>query len=451
MAEKLPTIPKSIESEQAFLGSLIQDPKSWEKIDKRPDVDDFFDPVNKTIYKEIYELLINDQPIDILMLEEALKNKSLLEKVGGIDYLTNLVRKRPTSAHVAAYGEKIIEKALMRRLISVSTKTIENVTNSEDGVKDILDKAESDIFSITTDSEKKHGLQKIGPIVNDMVENIYETKGKTNQIITGFSKLDEIVKGFQKSDLVVIAGRPSMGKTSLAMNIAEDIVFKQGKKVGFFSLEMSSQSIALRMLSSLSRVETSKIRDELDGLSSADTKSVTSAIEMVKDCDFFIDDSAGMTPMDLKAKARRMKRETGIDVLVIDYLQLISIPNFREGRVNELAEVTRILKSIAKDCDMPVIALSQLNRLVEARNDKRPYLSDLRESGAIEQDADIVLFIYRDEVYNKNSDDKGVAEINVAKHRNGETGMAKLTFLRHCTRFEDYHPQIINAAKGDDV
>ena len=261
MAEKLPTIPKSIESEQAFLGSLIQDPKSWEKIDKRPEVDDFFDPVNKIIYNEIYELLINDQPVDILMLEEALKNKSLLDKVGGIEYLANLVRKTPTSAHVAAYSDKITEKSLMRRLISVSTKTIENVTNSEEDIKNILDKAESDIFSITTDSEKKYGLQKIGPIVNDMVDNIYQNKGNIDQIFTGFSKLDELVKGFQKSDLVVIAGRPSMGKTALAMNIAEDIVIKQKKKVGFFSLEMSSESIALRLLSSLSRISTSQIRD----------------------------------------------------------------------------------------------------------------------------------------------------------------------------------------------
>ena len=256
-----------------------------------------------------------------------------------------------------------------------------------------------------------------------------------------FSKL---VSDLQKSDLIIIAGRPSMGKTAFAMNIAQDIVFKQKKKVGFFSLEMSAQSIALRMLSSLSSVSQQKIRTGDYEASSKDTKNVTSAIEMMNDndCHFYIDDTAAISPMDLRSKARRMKRETGLDMIIVDYLQLMSIPQYSENRVNEIAEVTRSLKAIAKELDLPVIALSQLNRGVETRNDKRPFLSDLRESGSIEQDADLIVFLYREEVYDKNTDQKNIAEIRVEKHRNGPTGLVKLTFVPHCTRFEDYFPQV---------
>jgi replicative DNA helicase len=228
------------------------------------------------------------------------------------------------------------------------------------------------------------------------------------------------------------------------MNIAQDIVFKQKKKVGFFSLEMSAQSIALRMLSSLSSVSQQKIRTGDYEVSSKDTKNVTSAIEMMNDndCHFYIDDTAAISPMDLRSKARRMKRETGLDMIIVDYLQLMSIPQYSENRVNEIAEVTRSLKAIAKELDLPVIALSQLNRGVETRNDKRPFLSDLRESGSIEQDADLIVFLYREEVYDKNTDQKNIAEIRVEKHRNGPTGLVKLTFVPHCTRFEDYFPQV---------
>jgi replicative DNA helicase len=226
------------------------------------------------------------------------------------------------------------------------------------------------------------------------------------------------------------------------MNIAQDIVFKQHKKVGFFSLEMSAQSIALRMLSSLSSVSQQKIRTSDYEASSKDTKSVASAIEMMQGCDFFIDDTASMSPMELRSKARRMKREVGIDMIVVDYLQLMSIPRYSENRVNEIAEVTRALKAIAKELDIPVVALSQLNRGVESRNDKRPFLSDLRESGSIEQDADLIVFLYREEVYDKTTDQKNIAEIRVEKHRNGPTGVVRLTFVPHCTRFEDYSPQL---------
>jgi len=445
MATKIPSTPKAIEAEQALLGSLIMDSAAWDKVSDKIDANDFYDPNNRIIFKEIYNLSSNGQPIDIIVLEECLKSKDCLVKIGGLEYLGNLIKKVSTSAHIISYAEIIKEKSVMRELINISTRTIHNIHQSEQGdVKNLLDKAESEIFAITADSKAKDGLQKIGPIVNEYIDIVYKKKlnNEIDYLLTGYSKLDELVAGLQKSDLIIIAGRPSMGKTAFAMNIAQDIVFKQNKKVGFFSLEMSAQSIALRMLSSLSSVSQQKIRTSDYEASPKDTKSITSAIEMMQGCDFFIDDTASMSPMDLRSKARRMKRESGIDMIVVDYLQLMSIPRYSENRVNEIAEVTRSLKAIAKELDIPVVALSQLNRGVESRNDKRPFLSDLRESGSIEQDADLIIFLYREEVYDKTTDQKNIAEIRVEKHRNGETGVVKLTFVPHCTRFEDYSPQL---------
>ena len=441
----LPNTPISIESEKALLGSLIIDSESWEKISNIITPADFYDSKNRDVFSEIYDLQINDQPLDILILEESLKSRDKLSKIGGIDYLKELAKTVPTSAHIIKYAEIVREKSVMRKLISASTRTIESIhDDSSEDLKAILDKAEADIFSIASDTKKNEGLIKIGPIVNDMVDSIYNKKNNNiiDYLLTGYKKLDELMGGLQNSDLIVIAARPSMGKTALAMNIAQDIVFKQKKKVGFFSLEMSSQSIALRMLSSLSTVEFSKIRTGDYESSNDDTRSVTQAIEMMQDCSLFIDDTGSITPMTLRSRVRRMKRETGIDMIILDYLQLMTLPEKSENRVNEIASITRQLKSLAKELDIPIIALSQLNRSLEQRNDKRPFLSDLRESGSIEQDADVVMFIYRDDVYNPNSEDKNIAEINIAKHRNGPTGTTKLTFLSHCTRFEDYHPQI---------
>ena len=440
----IPKTPTSIESEKALLGSLIIDSESWEKISNLVTPSDFYDGNNRDIFSEIYDLQIHDQPLDILILEESLKSRDKLIKVGGIEYLKELAKTVPTSAHIVKYAEIVREKSVMRKLIGASTRTIENIHQDGDDIRTILDKAEADIFSIASDTKKNEGLIKIGPIVNDMVDSIYNKKNNNviDYLLTGYSKLDDIMGGLQNSDLIVIAARPSMGKTALAMNIAQDIVFKQKKKVGFFSLEMSSQSIALRMLSSLSAVEFSKIRTGDYESSNDDTRAVTQAIDMMQDCSMYVDDTGSITPMTLRSRARRMKRETGIDMIILDYLQLMTLPDKSENRVNEIASITRQLKSLAKELDIPVIALSQLNRSLEQRNDKRPFLSDLRESGSIEQDADVVMFIYRDDVYNPNSEDKNIAEINIAKHRNGPTGTAKLTFRSHCTRFEDYHPQI---------
>ena len=440
----IPKTPISLESEKALLGSLIIDCESWEKISNLVTPSDFYDANNRDIFVEIYELQINDQPLDILILEESLKSRDKLNKIGGMEYLKELAKAVPTSAHIEKYAQIVREKSVMRKLIGASTRTIENIHQDEGDIRTILDKAEADIFSIASDSKKNEGLVKIGPIVNEMVDSIYNKKNNNviDYLLTGYSKLDELMGGLQNSDLIVIAARPSMGKTALAMNIAQDIVFKQKKKVGFFSLEMSSQSIALRMLSSLSAVQFSKIRTGDYESSNDDTRAVTQAINMMQDCPLYVDDTASITPMTLRSRARRMKRETGIDMIILDYLQLMTLPDKSENRVNEIASITRQLKSLAKELDIPIIALSQLNRSLEQRNDKRPFLSDLRESGSIEQDADVVMFIYRDDVYNPNSEDKNIAEINIAKHRNGPTGTAKLTFLSHCTRFEDYHPQI---------
>ena len=445
MEPKLPSTPKSLEAEQAFLGSLIMDSSAWDQISHLIQGKDFFDVNNKIIFNEIYDLASAGQIIDVVVLEDCLKSKGVLDRVGGLSYLAQLARKVPTSAHIKAYADIIKEKSIMRELINISNRTVQAVHQSEQGdVKQVLDKAESDIFGITSQSAVNDGLHKIGPVVNTYIETVYSKKNsdEIDYLLSGYSEFDKLVSGLQKSDLIIIAGRPSMGKTAFAMNIAQDIVFKQKKKVGFFSLEMSAQSIALRMLSSLSSVSQQKIRTGDYEASPKDTKAVTSAIEMMNDCDFYIDDTAAISPMDLRSKARRMKRETGIDMIVVDYLQLMSIPQYSENRVNEIAEVTRSLKAIAKELDLPVIALSQLNRGVETRNDKRPFLSDLRESGSIEQDADLIIFLYRDEVYDPNTDQKNIAEIRVEKHRNGPTGFVKLTFVPHCTRFEDYFPQV---------
>ncbi|MED5502242.1 MAG: replicative DNA helicase [Pseudomonadota bacterium] len=447
METKIPTTPKSIEAEQAFLGSLIMDSSAWDQVSHLIQSKDFFDANNKLIFNEIYDLASAGQIIDVVILEDCLRSKGVLERIGGLSYLAELARKVPTSAHIKAYVDIIKEKSVMRELINISNKTVQAVHQSEQGdVKQILDKAESEIFGISSHSMINDGLHKIGPVVNTYIETVYSKKNsdEVDYLLTGYSEFDKLVSGLQKSDLIIIAGRPSMGKTAFAMNIAQDIVFKQKKKVGFFSLEMSAQSIALRMLSSLSSVSQQKIRTGDYEASSKDTKNVTSAIEMMNDndCHFYIDDTAAISPMDLRSKARRMKRETGLDMIIVDYLQLMSIPQYSENRVNEIAEVTRSLKAIAKELDLPVIALSQLNRGVETRNDKRPFLSDLRESGSIEQDADLIVFLYREEVYDKNTDQKNIAEIRVEKHRNGPTGLVKLTFVPHCTRFEDYFPQV---------
>ena len=448
MATKIPSVPKSIEAEQAFLGSLIMDATAWEKVTDKIDVNDFYDANNKVIFRELLNLALSNQSIDILVLEEALKTKSVLDKIGGVEYLKDLVKKLPTSAHIETYAGIIKEKSLMRKLISSSTNIIEQVHQSEEGnVKDILDKAETEIFGITTDTKINDGLVKIGPIVNQLIDVIYDKKNnnKIDYLLTGFKKVDERLGGLQKSDLIVIAGRPSMGKTAFSMNIAQDIVFKQNKKVGFFSLEMSAQQIATRMLSSLSGVSQQKIRTGDYESSTSDTKAVTSGIEMMQECNFFVDETPSITPMDLRGKARRMKREHGVDMIIVDYLQLMGVTrtrNFDQNRVNEISEITRSLKALAKELDIPVVALSQLNRRVEERNDKRPFLSDLRESGSIEQDADIVIFLYRDDQYNPSSENKNVAEVNISKHRNGPVGLEQLTFIPHCTRFEDYYPQV---------
>ena len=333
----LPKTPISIESEKALLGSLIIDSESWEKISNLITPQDFYDSKNRDVFSEIYDLQVNDQPLDILILEESLKSRDKLSKIGGIEYLKELAKTVPTSAHIIKYAEIVREKSVMRKLIGASTRTIESIhQDSSEDIRTILDKAEADIFSIASDTKKHEGLVKIGPIVNDMVDSIYNKKNNNiiDYLLTGYKKLDELMGGLQNSDLVVIAARPSMGKTALAMNIAQDIVFKQKKKVGFFSLEMSSQSIALRMLSSLSAVEFSKIRTGDYESSNDDTRSVTQAIEMMQDCSLYIDDTGSITPMTLRSRARRMKRETGIDIIILDYLQLMTLPDKSENRVN---------------------------------------------------------------------------------------------------------------------
>ena len=450
MSSKIPSTPHAIEAEQALLGSLIMESTSWDKISDKILASDFFDSKNRIIFREIGDLIINGQVIDLLILEESLKSKGALNEAGGREYLASLTRIVPTHAHISQYAEIIKEKSVARELINVSTSTIQNVHQGDLGdINTILDRAEQDIFKIASKSSGAYDLQQIGPVVKTYIEKVYAKRdsNELDYLLTGYKELDDLISGFQKSDLIIIAGRPSMGKTAFAMNVAQHMVFKQKKRVGFFSLEMSSEAIALRMLSSLSSVSQQNIRTGDYEKKAGETTAVTSAIELMNDCEFYVDDTAGISPMELRSKARRLKRGSGIDVIIVDYLQLMSIPKFSENRVNEIGEVTRALKALAKELDVPVIALSQLNRGVESRQDKRPFLSDLRESGSIEQDADLITFLYRDEVYNDDSKFKNMAEVIVAKHRNGPIGTINLTWIPHSTTFQDYHPQVY----GDGV
>ena len=312
---------------------------SWDKISDKILASDFFDSKNRIIFREISDLIINGQVIDLLILEESLKSKGALSDVGGREYLASLTRVVPTHAHISQYAEIIKEKSVARELINISTSTIQNVHQGDLGdINTILDRAEQDIFKIASKSSGAYDLQQIGPVVKSYIEKVYAKRDsdELDYLLSGYKELDDLISGFQKSDLIIIAGRPSMGKTAFAMNVAQHMVFKQKKRVGFFSLEMSSEAIALRMLSSLSSVSQQNIRTGDYEKKAGETTAVTSAIELMNDCEFYVDDTAGISPMELRSKARRLKRGSGIDVIIVDYLQLMSIPKFSENRVNEM-------------------------------------------------------------------------------------------------------------------
>lgn len=433
--------PYSLEAEQSILGGLLLDNKAWDKIQNKLCVDDFYRAEHKILFHSIADLAKRDKPFDVVTLLNSLKSHEQLDDAGGEVYLFELANNTPSVANVAAYADIVREKSVQRQLIAIAAEIADSAYNPQGReVPELLDLAETKVFAIAEQTGGDGGPESIKSILVKTVEKIdmlYHSPDAITGLATGLSDLDEMTSGLQPSDLVIVAGRPSMGKTTLVMNMAENAAIKDGRPVLVFSMEMPADSLAMRMMSSLGRIDQHRIRT--GKLDDDDWPRVTSSVHMLSEAPLFIDDTPALTPAEMRARARRLAKEHGqLGLIVVDYLQLMKVPGFKaDSRTAEISEISRSLKALAKELEVPVIALSQLNRSLEQRTDKRPVMSDLRESGAIEQDADLICFIYRDEVYNPDSPDKGTAEIIIAKQRNGPIGRIRVSFLGKYTRFED--------------
>ena len=430
--------PQNVEAEKSVLGSVFLDNDSLLRIVDLISPEDFYRKSHALIYQAFLKLFERGDPIDLITVESELQKMGVLEQVGGIDYLMELAEFVPTPVHVVKYAQIVKEKAVLRELISVCHEIIRKCHESDKDVEELLDEAESLIFAIS-EKRTRSDFSPSRELVKAAISQL-ETLAHKRQLITGiptgFYDLDRMTAGLQPSDLVVVAARPGMGKTSFVLNIALNVALEEGGTVAIFSLEMSKEQIALRMLSSVSRVDYQKLRT--GNISPDDWKSIIEAASELSDASIYIDDTPAISVLEMRAKARRLQAEHGLDLIIVDYLQLMRGRGRKENRQQEISEISRSLKGLAKELNVPVVAVSQLSRAVEARTDKRPQLSDLRESGAIEQDADLVLFIYRDEVYNKATAEPNVAEVIIGKQRNGPVGTVKLTFIKECTKFENY-------------
>ncbi|MGH7256558.1 MAG: replicative DNA helicase [Nitrospirales bacterium] len=427
--------PQNLEAEQCVLGAILLDNGAIAKAMELLTEEDFYRTAHRKIFTAMLDLSEQSEAIDLLTLSEHLKEKGEIEAVGGSAYLAELVQVVPTAANIRYHSKIVSEKSLLRRLISTSTDVIargyEGTTNPED----LLDYAERVVFSLAQ-GKLGVGFTPLHHIIKeslDLVDRLSKRQERVTGIPTGFSRLDDLTAGLQPSDLIVIAGRPSMGKTSLALGIAEHAAVHYGHTVGIFSLEMSKEQLVLRMLSSLALVDSHTLR--VGRLQKEDWWRLAEAAGKLEQAPIFIDDTGALTVQQMRGKARRLKAERGLDLLVVDYLQLMQGASDSESRQQEISDISRSLKALAKELNLPVVALSQLSRAVESRKPPIPMLADLRESGAIEQDADLVIFIYRDEVYNSDTDRKGVADILVKKHRNGPTGEVELVFLDKYAKF----------------
>lgn len=435
------TPPHSIEAERSVLGALMLDQRAWDQIVDRLSEKDFYHKEHRIIFKVIARLVEHDKPIDVLTVSEALKEQQNLEAAGGEVNLFELANDTPSSANIIAYADIVRERSVLRQLISAASQIAENAFQSHGkSVVELLDTAERIVFAISEQGARGEGPQNIKAYLAktmDRIDTLFHSNTPITGTPTGYHDLDDMTSGLQSSDLVIIAGRPSMGKTTLAMNIAEHVAIKSCAPVLIFSMEMPGEAIVMRLLSSLCRIDQLRIRT--GKLADEDWPRISSTVSMLSDAPLFIDDTPGLSPAEMRARARRIAKEHGqLGLIVVDYLQLMQIPGYNENRTAEISEISRSLKSLAKELKVPVIALSQLNRGLEQRADKRPVMSDLRESGAIEQDADLIVFIYRDEVYNENTPEKGTAEIIIAKQRNGPIGKVRLTFMGQYTCFENY-------------
>jgi replicative DNA helicase len=437
--------PHSIDAEQAVLGGLMLDDDSWDGVADTLIIDDFYRKEHRLIYQAMQHQASESKPIDLVTLAESLDNANNLDNAGGLDYLGELSNNTPSTANILAYAHIIRERAILRKLISVANIIADNSYNPEGrDSADLVETAEQHVFKIADDRPKDGGPQAVEPLLKsaiDKLDELFRSEGNITGITTGFKDLDTMTSGLQRSDLVIVAGRPSMGKTSFAMNLVENSILNdpEPKPVLVFSLEMPSDSLVIRMLSSIGKVDQTKMRN--GKLTDSDWPKLTAAVQKLKDKPLYIDDTVGLSPMEMRSRARRIVKEHGqLGMIMVDYLQLMQIRGTSDNRTGEISEISRSLKLMAREFECPVIALSQLNRGLEQRPNKRPVMSDLRESGAIEQDADVIMFVYRDEVYNEDTDDKGKAEIIIAKQRNGPIGTCNLSFMGQFTRFENFLP-----------
>jgi replicative DNA helicase len=439
---KLRVPPHSIEAESSVLGGLLLDNGAWDRVGDLLVDTDFYRHEHKLIYAAIGALINASKPADVITVSEQLQNQGKTAEMGGLGYLNSLAQYVPSASNIRRYAEIVRERSILRKLVSASDEIATNAFNPQGKAIDrILDEAEQKIFNIGEEgSRMKQGFQSMDTLVVELLDRVQEMADNPNDITgvpTGFYDLDRMTSGLQPGDMVVLAARPSMGKTAFAINIAEHVALNEGLPVAVFSMEMGASQLAVRVVGSIGRIDQGHLRT--GKLSDDEWPRLTEAIEKLRTVSLHIDETPGLTPSELRANARRLARQCGkLGLIVVDYLQLMSGSGGSGGdnRATELGEISRGLKMLAKELQCPVIALSQLNRSVEQRTDKRPMMSDLRESGAIEQDADIIMFIYRDDYYNKDSKEPGVAEIIIGKQRNGPTGTVKLTFLKNLTRFE---------------
>ena len=439
--DQLRVPPQSVEAEQAVLGGLMLAPEAYDRVGDHLTENDFYRRDHQLIFRAIRELAEKSKPFDAVTLGEWFESMGLAEQVAGGAYLIELASTTPSAANITAYAEIVRDKAVLRQLIEVGTNIV-NDGFQPDGRDsgEILARAEQEVFAIAEAGARGRtdfvAMNKALSEAFDVLQTRYANGGAVTGLPTGYTEFDEMTAGLQPTDLIILAARPAMGKTTFALNIAEHAAIRTKKAVAVFSMEMSASQLALRLISSNGRVNAQRLRN--GQLEDEDWSRVTGAIRMLREAKIFIDDTPGLSPDVLRAKARRLKREHDLGLIVIDYLQLMSVPGNTENRATEISEISRSLKHLAKELNVPVIALSQLNRSLEQRADKRPVMADLRESGAIEQDADIILFIYRDDYYNKeNSPDKGLAEIIIGKQRKGPTGSLKLKFFGEYTRFDN--------------
>ncbi|HIF9194176.1 TPA: replicative DNA helicase [Photobacterium damselae] len=441
-AIKMP--PHSLEAEQSVLGGLMLDNEKWDTVAEKVVAKDFYSRPHRLIFESAAAILDGGQPLDLITLSEQLEQNDKLEDVGGFAYLAELAKNTPSAANISAYADIVRERAIIRDMIGVANEIADAGYDPQGRTTDdLLDMAESKVFAIgeqrTNDKEGPQNVDSILEKTLERIELLYQSpQDGVTGVSTGFSDLNKKTAGMQPSDLIIVAARPSMGKTTFAMNLCENAAMDQDKPVLIFSLEMPSEQIMMRMLASLSRVDQTKIRTgQLDDEDWARISSTMGLLMQKKN--IFIDDSSALTPTEVRSRARRIARDHGgISLIMVDYLQLMRVPGMQDNRTLEIAEISRSLKALAKELNVPVVALSQLNRSLEQRADKRPVNSDLRESGAIEQDADLIMFIYRDEVYHEDSALKGIAEIIIGKQRNGPIGTVRLTFQGQFSRFDNY-------------